>query len=95
MIIVAGYALVDPRDRDRYVAAFRDLVRAARSAPGCLDVAMTADSVDAGRVNIFELWESQEPLDDWRANAPAPDLDIEFDAKVMEYEVSRGKEPFS
>jgi quinol monooxygenase YgiN len=86
---------MDPAERDRYVAAFRGLVQLARSVPGCRDVAVTADSVDAGRVNIFELWESQEALEAWRAKAPAPDLGIAFDAKVLEYEVTRSQEPFS
>lgn len=55
MIIVAGFFEVEPDHRDRYVAEFRDLVRRAREAPGCLDVAITADSVDPARVNNFEL----------------------------------------
>jgi hypothetical protein len=47
-------------------------------------------------VNTFELWESQEALDTWRAKAPVPDLDIEVgDVMVREYEVIRGKEPFA
>jgi heme-degrading monooxygenase HmoA len=96
MIIVAGYELLDPRDRDRYVEAFRDFVHHCRTAPGCRDVAVTADSVDPRRVNTFELWDSQEDVDAWRATARVPDVDIDVqDAQVMEYEVNRSKEPFS
>ena len=55
MWIIAGYITVDEDERDRYVAAHRDLVVRAREAPGCLDVAITADPVDPRRVNNFEL----------------------------------------
>lgn len=50
MLIIAGHVTVDPDRRDEYLAAFVDLVRRARQAPGCLDVAVTADALDAGRV---------------------------------------------
>jgi quinol monooxygenase YgiN len=95
MIIVAGYATVPPDERDRYVDAFRGLVRAARAAPGCLDVAMTADSVEAGRVNIFELWATQDELDAWRASAPVPEVDTEFEiGEIKEYLVASSRDPF-
>ena len=55
MWIIAGYITVDEDERDRYVEAHRDLVVRARKAPGCLDVAITADPVDPRRVNNFEL----------------------------------------
>lgn len=96
VIIVAGFATVEPTDRDRYVAEFRDLVRRARQAPGCQDVAISADSVDPGRVNNFELWTSQEHLDAWRAVASPPETGIEFSAvQMQEYEIARAKDPFS
>ena len=37
----------------------RDLVTRARDAPGCLDLAITADSVGPARINNFDLWESR------------------------------------
>ena len=46
MLIIAGHTEVDPDDRDEAVAVVRDLVTRACGAPGCLDVAITADSVD-------------------------------------------------
>jgi quinol monooxygenase YgiN len=95
MIIVAGFVIVSPDDRDRYVGGFRSLVRACREAPGCLDVGVTADSVEPGRVNVFELWATQDELDAWRASAPVPDVDIEFETGQMkEYVISRSREPF-
>src|SRR2546421_7165516 len=41
-----------------------------RSAVGCLDVAICADLVDPGRVNIFERWESQAGLETFRSSGP-------------------------
>jgi quinol monooxygenase YgiN len=37
----------------------RDPLTRARDAPGCLGLAITADSVDPTRINNFERWESQ------------------------------------
>jgi quinol monooxygenase YgiN len=42
----------------------------ARRAVGCLDVAICADLVDPGRVNIFERWESQAALETFRSSGP-------------------------
>jgi uncharacterized protein (TIGR03118 family) len=46
-VIVAGWYTVDPKRRDEVVENFKDLVLRARSAPGCLDFAITADPVDS------------------------------------------------
>ena len=43
MLIIAGHFEVDPEDRDRFVSAHQGLLRRARTAPGCLDLAITAD----------------------------------------------------
>jgi quinol monooxygenase YgiN len=95
MVIIAGHEIVDATDRDRYVHAHQDLVRRARQAPGCLDVAITADPLDPGRVNNFERWESEEHLDAWRAVADAPDTGIDVGhVDVMMYVVSDVRPPF-
>ena len=44
VLIIAGHFSVAADRRDEYIAAFADLVRRARQAPGCLDVAVTATS---------------------------------------------------
>lgn len=96
MIIVAGYLEVDPTERDRYVHTFASLVRRARAAPGCLDLAISADSVESARINTFELWDSQEDLDAFRARADAPDLGIEIRRGSMkEYVVDHARDPFA
>lgn len=96
MIAVAGYLLVDVADRDRYVHTLADLVGRARRAPGCLDLAISADSVDPARVNNFELWASQADLDSFRAQADVPDTGIEVrQGSMQEYVIDHAREPFA
>jgi quinol monooxygenase YgiN len=71
-VVVAGSVWVDPAGRDEYVAAHQVIVRAARAHPGCLDLAISADPIDPGRVNIYEYWDCEETLDAWRAQSPRP-----------------------
>jgi len=95
MWIIAGHVKVDDDKRDMYVAAHRDLIRRARQAPGCLDVAITADPVDPGRINNFERWESWDAIEAWRAQADAPDTGVEFrHVDVTAYEIASTRPPF-
>src|SRR5690625_1355805 len=96
MIIVAGHLEVAPVDRDRYVHAFASLVEQARNAPGCLDLAISADSVGPGRINTFELWASQEDLDAFRAQADVPETGIEIrQGSMNEYVIDPSRDPFT
>ena len=73
MIIIAGYSLTQNAiERDAAVAAFADMVTRARKADGCLDVAISADSVDPERINVLECWRDQEALKAWRKVAKGP-----------------------
>ena len=88
MVIVAGHVLVEPGARERYLESCVAVVEAARQAPGCLDMSISADLVDPGRVNIYERWERQADVDAFRQSGP------EFDqwsaiqsSSVSEYEV--------
>ncbi|GLY64046.1 putative quinol monooxygenase [Amycolatopsis taiwanensis] len=95
MLIIAGYLEVDPKARDTFVAAHQDLLRRGRDAPGCLDLAISADPLDPARVNNFERWESKAHLDAWRKVAAAPDTGIAIRAgHVMEYDVTGERSPF-
>ena len=51
LTIISADTAVAETERDSYVAAFNDLVERARRADGCLDVVVSADSLDPGRVN--------------------------------------------
>ncbi|MEY8041729.1 putative quinol monooxygenase [Saccharopolyspora cebuensis] len=94
-LIIAGKVYVDPSERDRFVAGHQDLVEQARRYPGCLDLSISPDPTEPGRVNIFEHWESQEALDAWRAIAPAPSGSVAIaDDHVRKHEISRSGHPF-
>jgi quinol monooxygenase YgiN len=60
MVIAAGHIIVEPQQRESYLARCVNVVEQARRAAGCLDFAITADLLDSGRVNIVERWESQQ-----------------------------------
>ena len=95
MWIIAGHLTVDEGERDAFVEAHRDLVERARKAPGCLDVAITADPVTPGRVNNYERWESWDAIEAWRERAHAPDTGIKMrDVDVTAYEVATTRSPF-
>jgi quinol monooxygenase YgiN len=95
MWIIAGHLTVDEDERDAFVEAHRDLVERARKAPGCLDVAITADPVTPGRVNNYERWESWDAIEAWRERAHAPDTDVEMrEVNVTAYEIATTRPPF-
>jgi hypothetical protein len=50
------------------------VVEQARRARGCLDFALSPDTLDPRRVNVFERWSSDEELQRFRGDGPRPDL---------------------
>lgn len=71
-IIIAGWLSVVPEVRDEVVKAHEDIVRRSRGAAGCLDLAISADPIDTGRVNMFEFWQSEDDLNSFRAVTKSP-----------------------
>jgi quinol monooxygenase YgiN len=93
VVIVAGHLIVDPAQRDDYLSGCVDVVRAARAAEGCLDFALSADLVDAGRVNILERWESQAAVEAFRGNGVDEEQGaVIVSASVAEYDVGATRE---
>ena len=89
MVIVAGHLMVDPHERASYLADCVSVVEQARRADGCLDFAITADVVDAGRIVIFERWRSQEDVEAFRGRGPSDDQAAAvLSASVAEYDVA-------
>ncbi|MFI6497862.1 putative quinol monooxygenase [Nonomuraea typhae] len=89
MIIVAGHIVVDPQQRDSYLAGCVNVIEQARRTPGCLDFTITADLVDAGRINIFERWESRAAVEAFRGDGPDDEQSAEMlAASVAEYDVA-------
>jgi quinol monooxygenase YgiN len=71
MVIVAGHIVVDPKQRGSYLADCLSVVEQARRAPGCLDYSVSADLVDAGRIVVFERWESRAAVEAFRGDGPS------------------------
>jgi quinol monooxygenase YgiN len=89
MLIVAGHLIVDPAERDAYVADCRAVVEAARAAEGCLDFAITADLVDPARVVVYERWAAEETLLAFRGSGPSGAQQERIkDAVIARYEIS-------
>lgn len=89
MVIVAGYLVVDPLQRESYLAGCATVVELARRARGCLDFAISADLVEAGRIDIFERWESRAAVDEFRGSGPSEEQQGSIiSASVCEYDVT-------
>ena len=92
-VIVAGHLIVDPAERDDYLAGCVEVVRQARTTAGCLDFALSADLVDAGRINILERWESAAAIEAFRGSGVDDDQGAAIlTASVAEYDVGATRE---
>ena len=90
MIVVAGSLRVDAEARNGYLDSCREVVAAAREAPGCLDFAISADLLEPGRINVFERRESSEALERFRGSGPPGDqLAQLLEIRVSEYEIRK------
>jgi quinol monooxygenase YgiN len=63
VVIVAGEFVVEPGERDAFLASREEGMRRSRGEAGCLEYTFSADPLDPGRVLLFERWESQQALD--------------------------------
>lgn len=89
MVIVAGYLVVEPEQREQYLAGCVEVVAQARSAAGCLDYAISADLIDPGRIDIFERWETQAAVEKFRGSGSSDEQNAAIlCATVAEYNVA-------
>jgi quinol monooxygenase YgiN len=93
MIIIAGYTFTEARKRDAAVAAFAGMVERARKYDGCLDLSISADSVDAERINLFECWRDQQSWNAWRKVAKGPRVKPR-ETYVKLYRSDKAEKPF-
>jgi len=93
MIIIAGYTLTEAEKRDHAVAAHQEMVARARASDGCIDLAISADSIDPERINIFEHWRDQAALDAWRKIANPPKV-ARRETHVKLYRTDKAESPF-
>ena len=89
MIIVSGWLRVQEHERAAYLDGCVDVVRPAREAPGCHDFAISADPVDADRINVYERWASGDDVERFRGSGPDSDQQVQIqDAEVLRHEIS-------
>jgi quinol monooxygenase YgiN len=93
MIIIAGYTLTEAHQRDAAVEAFADMVERARRYDGCLDLSISADSVDPERINLFECWRDPHSLNRWRKVARGPKVKRR-ETCVKMYRTDKAEKPF-
>jgi quinol monooxygenase YgiN len=93
MVIVQGVFEVEPDERAHFLDARLDAIRNTRVEDGCLEYALAADPIDAGRVIISERWESMDHLRRHLDASPARSADREplpqpLSAGITVYEIS-------
>jgi quinol monooxygenase YgiN len=89
MVIVAGFVTVETQQRESYLAACVRIADQGRAAAGCLDLAVTADLIDPGHVNVYERWESPAALKAYRSIAPGTGQNAAMlSMSVAEYDIA-------
>lgn len=92
MVIVAGYFIVDPGQREQFLQGRAGVMQKSRAEAGCITYAFSPDPLDSGRVLLFERWESKAALGDhltaMRANPRQPDGVEVHESEVLQYEIS-------
>ena len=90
-MIVAGVFEVDPAQRDEFLRDQEPAMRRSRAEPGCSHYVFSADPIDAGRIYLFERWESKEALAAHLAAMQAtgrPPAGVPvLSAEVLQYEI--------
>jgi len=61
-VVIAGTVDVAPEQRDDAIREAKPLIDEALGEPGCLAYEWTFDAFDAGRIHVFEEWESEQTL---------------------------------
>lgn len=70
MIIVSGRLYLKAGAMKEFLASSNQAVVLARSAPGCRDFVVAPDPIEADRVNVYEEWETEKALLDFRGSGP-------------------------
>jgi quinol monooxygenase YgiN len=61
-VVIAGTVDVAPEKRDQAIRDAKPLIDEALGEPGCIAYEWTFDAFDAGRIHVFEEWESEQTL---------------------------------
>ena len=88
MIIVAGHLLISEGKRQEFLDASYPSVIEARVAAGCRDFVVSADPIEVERVNVYEAWDTEAQLLEFRGSGPSDDMNsLIVSASVSQYEV--------
>jgi len=79
-VIIAGWMDYSIH-RDQVLSHLQQVSEATRAEAGCLAYAMSADSGDDGRIQVFERWASREALENHLETAHVK----EFRAAIVGY----------
>lgn len=94
MLIVSGCLFLKTGTRDQFLACCESSILAARRAPGCLDFAVSPDTIEADRANVYEMWSDVQSLEAFRASgADDPSFSFIVRANVERHEVSKSGPP--
>ena len=74
MLIVSGKLYLKPGAMKEFLASSNEGVVLARKAPGCRDFVVSPDPIEPDRVNVYEEWESEKALLDFRGDGPSGDM---------------------
>ncbi len=84
VLIVSGWLRVNAADRSAYLDGCREVILAARAAPGVVEFHLSADPIEDDRINIFEQWESAEAVEAFRGSGPSDDQAAVIEAAHVE-----------
>ncbi|MBT3247734.1 MAG: antibiotic biosynthesis monooxygenase [Actinobacteria bacterium] len=84
MIILAGTITCDPEKMEEALTAIRPLMEATQAEEGCIDYALSADSLVPGLIRIYEEWETDEALE---VHRKAPHM-ADFQAQTASFGIS-------
>ena len=89
MIIVSGWLRVAAAARTPYLERCREVIAAARAAPGCIAFHLSADPIDDERINVFEQWEGAEAVEAFRGSGPSDEQQsMIIGAQVEQHEIA-------
>jgi quinol monooxygenase YgiN len=74
MLIVSGRLYLKAGAREEFLASSKEAVLSARNAHGCRDFVVAPDPIELDRVNVYEEWESEKALLDFRGSGPDSDM---------------------
>jgi quinol monooxygenase YgiN len=74
MLIVSGRLYLKAGAMSEFLTSSKEATALARKAPGCRDFVVSPDPIEPDRINVYEEWESEKALLDFRGSGPSSDM---------------------